>query len=196
MTHIGIDFDNTIVCYDTVFYRAALEENLIPPTLNQNKTEIRDFFRSQGKEDLWTHLQGTVYGLKMDLASPFEGVGNFLADCKKKGWRISIISHKTKHPYLGPKHDLHAAAKNWLLKQAFFDAKIACFFELTLEEKLRRIERESCDFFIDDLPELLNEPRFPSQVRKILFDPSGVHPDNPSWTKVASWNQLISMFGC
>jgi len=193
MSHIGIDFDNTIVCYDTVFYRAALEENLIPPSLNPNKTHIRDYFRSQGKEDLWTILQGTVYGTKMHLASPFEGVEDFFRNAKEKGHKISIISHKTKHPYLGQKHDLHAAAADWLAKQPFFHSDVSCFFELTLEEKLRRIEKQGCSLFIDDLPELLNESRFPESAKKILFDPSNVHPESPKWKKASSWKELLSL---
>lgn len=193
MIHIGIDFDNTIVCYDSVFHRVALEEKLIPPQLSQNKTHIRDYFRSQGKEDLWTILQGTVYGSRMDLASSFPGVGEFFDFCKKKGCKISIISHKTRRPYLGPKHDLHAAAKKWLLSQPFFHPGISYFFELTLEEKLQRIERESCNFFLDDLPELLSESRFPPGTKKILFDPADMHPENPNWKKITAWNQMKSI---
>ena len=30
---IGVDFDNTLVCYDGVFHRAALERGLIPSDL-------------------------------------------------------------------------------------------------------------------------------------------------------------------
>jgi hypothetical protein len=190
MIHIGIDFDNTIVCYDSVFYRVALEQNLIPRELSSNKTHIRDYFRSQGKEELWTILQGTVYGSRMDLATPFQGVGDFFDFCKKGLCKISIISHKTKYPYLGQKHDLHASAEKWLVAQPFFHSQISYYFELTLEKKLQRIEKESCDFFIDDLPELLSEPGFPDRTKKILFDPSNIHPENPNWKKITAWNQL------
>lgn len=193
MIHIGIDFDNTIICYDSVFYRVALEQNLIPRELNPNKTAIRDFFRAQGKEDVWTELQGFVYGSRIDLAAPFEGVGEFFSRAQNLPCKLSIVSHKTKHPYLGPKYDLHEAAKNWLLKQSFFTSQISCFFELTLAEKLQRIEKEACDFFLDDLPELLDEPLFPTKTGKILFDPNDRHPGRPHWKKITAWNQLASI---
>ena len=191
--HIGIDFDNTIVCYDDVFFRAALEKKLIPDTLSQSKTQIRDYFRAHQREDEWTELQGYVYGARMDLARPFPGVDAFFHFCRKEEIKLSIISHKTRHPYLGPKYDLHAAAKNWLKKQSFFHPGVTPFFELTLPEKLKRIGKEQCDFFIDDLPELLNESQFPSNVTKILFDPGNLHPTNPNWLKITSWNQVLSI---
>ena len=41
MKKIGIDFDNTIVVYNNLFYKIALK--LIPAELPKNKTIIRDF---------------------------------------------------------------------------------------------------------------------------------------------------------
>jgi len=191
--HIGIDFDNTIVCYDDVFHKAAVERNFIPATFSASKTEIRDFFRAQKQEAVWTELQGYVYGARMDLAQPFPGVGDFFEYCRKHNIRVSIISHKTKHPYLGIQYDLHTAAQKWLMKQPFFRDGINVFFELTLQEKLHRIERTGCDAFIDDLPELLNEPKFPQKPRKILFDPGNLYQENTQWQKLSSWEQMPSI---
>ncbi|HEY4254758.1 MAG TPA: hypothetical protein VGM34_00235 [Chlamydiales bacterium] len=191
--HIGIDFDNTIVCYDDVFYKAALEQKLIPLELPPSKTSIRDYFRSAGKEDDWTRLQGYVYGTRMDLAHPFSGIDRFFKACHENKIKISIVSHKTRHPYMGPKYDLHAAAREWLLKQPFFNQEISLFFELTLLEKLDRIRQLQCDFFIDDLPELLSEPKFPEKTRKILFDPANFYQANTKWQTLTSWDQMLSI---
>src|SRR6185437_11131914 len=38
---IGIDFDNTIACYDGVFHAAALERGLIPKDLARDKNSVR-----------------------------------------------------------------------------------------------------------------------------------------------------------
>ena len=65
---IGIDFDNTIVCYDDVFHKAASLQGLIPEGLPSSKNSVRDYLRKIGKEENWTRLQGTVYGSRMDLA--------------------------------------------------------------------------------------------------------------------------------
>jgi hypothetical protein len=45
---IGIDFDNTIVCYDEVFGRVAVEQGLVPPHAATSKTAIRDHLRASG----------------------------------------------------------------------------------------------------------------------------------------------------
>lgn len=193
MKHVGIDFDNTIVCYDDVFYQAAVEQNLLPPGLNLNKSEVRNHFRSIGQEEEWTRLQGRVYGSRMELAKPFDGISGFFQKCQASGIKISIVSHKTKTPYLGPKYDLHAEAKKWLFASSFFHQGIDAYFELTLEKKMQRIQDVSCEVFIDDLPELLSEPGFPKGVRKILFDPSNAYPPNPEWTKLTSWNEAFSI---
>ena len=42
MMLIGIDFDNTIVCYDRVFHKAALEKGLIPADLPPSKGRVRE----------------------------------------------------------------------------------------------------------------------------------------------------------
>jgi len=43
--HIGIDFDNTIVCYDQIFHEAAVERDLIQPNLPASKQVVRDALR-------------------------------------------------------------------------------------------------------------------------------------------------------
>ena len=53
---IGVDFDNTIVCYDEVFHRVALERKLISPSLRVNKGAVRDHLRTIGREDAWTEM--------------------------------------------------------------------------------------------------------------------------------------------
>lgn len=191
---IGIDFDNTIVCYSDVFHKAALERNLIPPSVFSSKGHVRDYLRKIGKEEDWIELQGYVYGARMALASPFQDVSRFLASCEKNGISVFVISHKTLHPYKGPKYDLHKAAKDWLSNQAFSSIIEEAYFELTLQEKLQRIQSLSCDFFIDDLPELLLEKNFPQSVQKILFDPDDQHKDHTSYNRILSWNQMNDFF--
>ena len=42
---VGIDFDNTIVCYDSLFYNIALEKGLIPSNISKSKNSVRDYLR-------------------------------------------------------------------------------------------------------------------------------------------------------
>jgi hypothetical protein len=185
---IGIDFDNTIVSYDDVFYKAALERDLIPASIGRSKGAVRDYLRSIGREDDWTELQGYIYGARMDLARPYEGVEEFFS----RRPNLCIISHKTLHPYKGPQYNLHEAAQGWLKNYPSFQNTPA-FFELTLKEKLLRIAKAQCTVFIDDLPELLLEKEFPTSVQKILFDPHSLFEPHPSYQKVSSWKEISTL---
>ena len=117
---IGVDFDNTIVSYDALFHRIAVERGLVPNSVPVDKTAVRDHLRSLGGEDQWTALQGLVYGPRIREAKAFPGVREFFAHCHRARLAVHIVSHKTRQPVLGPPHDLHAAARSWLEQAGFF----------------------------------------------------------------------------
>lgn len=191
--HIGIDFDNTIVCYDALFHRVCLEKGLIPREIPVNKSDVRNYLRSIGNEQAWTEMQGYVYGARMREASPYPGVLEFIAACRQKGTPISVISHKTKYPFLGPQYDLHQSAWDWLEQEHFFDtnglavSRQNVFLELTKESKLDRIGKSGVTHFIDDLPEFLGMPGFPERIRRVLFDPNELYGAEERYTRVTSW---------
>ncbi len=187
---IGIDFDNTIVSYEGVFHSVAFERNLIPADLSFSKGAIRDYFRSIGKEELWTELQGYVYGAKMDSAHPYPTALSFFALCVEKKISTYIISHKTRHPYLGHPYDLHQSAKEWLKGHGFL---APAFFELTLEAKFKRIEQQKCEVFIDDLPEVLEHADFPKGIRRILFNPHLRSQPSDHYESVNHWEDVIKI---
>ena len=93
---VGVDFDNTIVCYDQIFYKIALEEGLIPAEVPVSKSGVRDYLRQKDRENDWTELQGYVYGTCMQDAPPFPGVVEFFTRCKEDKIKVYIISHKTR----------------------------------------------------------------------------------------------------
>jgi hypothetical protein len=193
---VGVDFDNTIVCYDQLFHRVALEQGLIPAKVPENKGQVRDYLRHCGREGDWTELQGYVYGARMQEASPFPGALEFFARCVERGVGVCIISHKTRYPYQGPKYDLHQAAQEWLESLGFFNpsriglSPAHVYFELTKAEKLNRIAKAECSHFIDDLPEFLSEPGFPDDVQQILFDPNGNHVPEKRFHHTTSWREI------
>jgi len=175
---IGIDFDNTIACYDGVFHMAALERGLIPANLASDKNAVRDYLNSNNRADDFTELQGHVYGTRMELAAPYPGFAEFIATARKAGHHLFIVSHKTRHPILGPRHDLHAAARGFLIARGLVGSAggqidpADVFFELTKEAKVARIVALGCEAFVDDLPEIFASPDFPATTRSILFDPA------------------------
>jgi hypothetical protein len=196
---IGIDFDNTIACYDGVFHQAALERGLIPPDLASDKNSVRDHLNGTGRKDDFTELQGYVYGARMELVSPYPGFAEFIGAARKSGHDLFVVSHKTRHPILGPKHDMHAAAHAFLAGRGLTGAQLHqidtenVFFELTKSEKVARARDLACDVFIDDLPEILNLGGFPPRIRKILFDPqnqfaaeAGAFDRHISWAAISA----------
>lgn len=193
---LGIDFDNTLVCYDRVFHRLAATRGDIPPDTPVDKTAVRDAIRATRGNDRWTELQGEVYGARMEEAALYPGVAAFLAAARDRGVAVWIVSHKTERPARGYPYDLHAAARTFLDltgittgPQPLVDPQHV-FLEPTREQKAGTIGRLRCTHFIDDLPEFLEEPFFPSGIARILFDPAGQHEPTPDYAAFGSWTAL------
>ena len=192
---IGIDFDNTIACYDGVFHAAALERDLIPANLASDKSAVRDYLNSNNRADDFTELQGHVYGARMELAAPYPGFAEFIATARKAGHHLFIVSHKTRHPILGPRHDLHAAARGFLIARGLVGSAggqidpADVFFELTKEAKAARVATLRCKVFVDDLPEIFALPDFPKTTRPVLFDPVDQFRD-AKLDRCQSWSEI------
>jgi hypothetical protein len=199
---IGVDFDNTIVCYDELFHRVAVEQGLIPASVPVTKSAVRGYLERCGKGDAWTELQGYVYGERLQEAVPFPGVLEFFGRCALAGWPLAVISHKTRRPVIGPPFDLHRAAHRWLEAQGFYDpgriglSRDRVFFELTQPEKVGRIARVGCSVFIDDLPEVLTHPDIPVGVRRVLFDPHDRHGADERLQRMTSWAEIERWVRC
>ncbi len=192
---IGVDFDNTIVSYDAVFHRAARERGWIPSDIPARKTAVRDFLRRNNREEQWTELQGHVYGKRMSEAVPFEGALDFFRRCQQNDIAAYIISHRTRTPIQGDPCDLHAAGLDWLQKHGFADfmkstMENRVYFELTKTDKLRRITEMGCTHFIDDLPEFLSDPTFPSDTQRVLFSPEDKLDESLPFPIARSWAEI------
>jgi hypothetical protein len=191
---IGFDFDNTIIRYDALFHKVACEQGVIDHTLAINKIAVRNFLRANNQEDVWTEMQGYVYGARIAEAEFFPDVLHVMQRLHDAGHTLMIISHKTQYPYLGEPYNLHKAARSWIQAKLHVENQplIAienAFFELTQEKKLARIAEMGCDVYIDDLPEILLSAHFPSTTRRFLFDPEHHHQKEiiPGIDVVSSW---------
>jgi hypothetical protein len=177
MRRIGLDFDNTMICYDEVFLSAAKEGGLLPSDFFGRKQQVRDAIRLQPDGEIaWRKLQGYVYGRGLSRAQAFDGLGSFLRRARRAGDRVVIVSHKTEFGHFDPERvNLRAAALGWMRAAGFFDEPAFgvsagdVFFEGTRAQKLRRIGALNCDVFVDDLEEVLTDPDFPAGVEAILF---------------------------
>lgn len=194
--HIGLDFDNTIVSYDALFHKVALESGWITAEVPASKLSVRDHLRAIGQEQAWTEMQGYVYGARMEEAAAYPGVLECLVWARARGIAVSIISHKTRYPFLGNQYDLHAAARHWISlhltdAQGPLLAPEHVYFLPTKESKVRHIANVGCTVYVDDLPEILLAPEFPAAATPILFDPENHHqaqilPRAAHWSEVRS----------
>ena len=196
---IGVDFDNTIIDYDRVFRTVAVAECLVDRRIAGGKQEVRAAIRELPNGELvWQKLQGRVYGRWIGDAVMFDGVEAFLRQCRSAGHEVMIVSHKTEYGHFDPERvNLRDAARGWMRERGFFEPEglgvpaDAVHFETTRADKLARIGALGCTHFIDDLPEVLDDPDFPPNVSKILFtNGATVEPRQPH--AYASWHEIAS----
>jgi hypothetical protein len=176
---IGIDFDNTIACYDRAFAQAARDMGLIAETAGLDKRTVRERVRGTAGETAWMRLQGRVYGFYIEQAEIFDGFADFVRAARTAGCAVCVISHKSQFGHFDPDRiDLIDAARGWMRRRGFFSADGLGFAEAdtgfypSRADKLQAIAEFGCDVFIDDLSEVLLDPAFPPACRAVLFDPS------------------------
>ena len=196
---LALDFDNTLISYDKLFFSVALSKELVPAEILPQKNAVRDHLRRAGKEDEWTRLQGEVYGAHILDAAPYPGMLDTLKVLAARRVPMFIVSHKTRTPFLGQPYDLHQAAKDWLEMQGFHAAdalgwsKDDVFFELTQEAKVARMLALRCTHCVDDLPEILD--MLPDTVEKILFAPGANVEHRSGWKHMSAWSELPMLLG-
>ena len=197
-----MDFDNTIVSYDAIMHKVALEQGWIEPQLQKSKKQIQDHIRlTSDGERKWQQLQAIVYGQRIRKAQLMEGVLDFLQSCTKHEIKVYIISHKTRYSNLGEsKDDLRVAALDFMRQNGFFDENLlnlpvdSVYFESTREEKVSRIETLHCTHFIDDLEEIFLEKSFPKTVEKFLYDPYQWYTPSSELRIVKHWGEIYEYF--
>jgi len=194
---IGIDFDNTLIDYDEVFRTLARERGLVGPEFRGGKEALRRAVRAQPDgEAAWQRLQGSVYGTGIFGAVLFEGADDFLRRARADGHDILVVSHKTEYGHFDPTRvNLRDAALAWMRDKGFFrDDGFGLpvenvRFAATRSEKIDQIARLAFTHFIDDLPEVLDDPEFPAGVSKILFT-NGAREDGMRPGAFAQWRDI------
>ena len=187
---IGVDFDNTLISYDAVFHRLALEAGLIGPDCPPDKKAIRDAVRlAPGGEAAWQALQGQAYGPRILEALPSPGAKAFLAGCREVGIPVRVISHKTAYATADPtRTPMREAALGWLRSQGLGALEVQ--FGNSRGEKVALIAAAKCTHFIDDLEETFLEPAFPAGVQGILYAPGEGAADLPGVWTARSWDEI------
>lgn len=206
---IGIDLDNTIICYDEALHKLASDRGFIEknvPADNMTKKYIRDrILNLTGDDTEWQKIQAILYTKKMEEAKLFPDVAGFFKLVKKQNIQIFIISHKTEYARYDEAYmPLREVAFLWMRRNHFFDVSglslnpAQIFFESTRQKKIERIISLGCTVFIDDLLELFSEDSFPMNVEKILFNQHKIANSTESTIEnlkvFRSWKEITENF--
>jgi hypothetical protein len=188
---LGLDFDNTIVDYDTIFRDVAVDAGYLPSTFRGTKTGVRDALRAQPSgETLWQQVQAAAYGPRLIDARPYDGFDRFVARCRQLSIPLFVISHKSERAAADPAGtNLRRSAAAWLEAHFGEGAFEGIFFEDTRALKIARIELLQCTHAIDDLLEVLQDPAFPAGIVPWLFDPSSAR--SADIESFESWAELL-----
>jgi hypothetical protein len=191
MSHIiGVDFDNTLVSYDDLFYEIALEKQLITAHIPRKKNLIREYVkRGPQGEAQWQALQSIAYGPEMYRAKLIPNVEDFLNWSTHTQTPVYIVSHKSLY--------LQNAALDWILKNKIISTHCLpdhVFFEPTRIKKIERIHKLGCTHFIDDLEEVFLESSFPKNIDKILFTEIQKDFSIPYSRVTYSWKEIVHYF--
>ena len=196
---IGIDIDNTIICYDRVFAHVAMSQGFSVHS-DASKNDVKKWFHKRDMQQAFTLLQGEVYGKFIDLAILFDGVLAFIDVAKRADCHLFLVSHKTRYPLVGEKFDLHKSASRFLIDNKvisqYNDLGIHpnnVFFEPTLAGKIHRIAALNLDFFIDDLLQVFQHSNFPKKTNFMHFSqdlPKTALTDE--FSAFANWKQILS----
>lgn len=200
MIKLGIDLDNTIICYDELIYKLA-KNKFSKLNLNKNlksKNIIKSEIINKYNNEEWTKLQGLIFSEKLKYASLFDDFYNAIEELKNY-YDIYIISHKTKYPSIGKKINLRNASKKFLKNNNISYCKNELikseniFFANTKKEKIEIIKKNKIDIFIDDLDEILKN--LPKNIYKIHFSKNKLQFKNLfTWKKIKNFLILNKIF--
>jgi len=194
---IGIDLDNTIICYDTAFRLAAQKFGLIGnDTILSKESLCNQIRRKENGEKQWQKLQGYVYGKGISNAEIFPGFYRFLWRCYQNNVKVEIVSHKTKYGHFDTsKTPLRSASNDFLSDKNIINNNIQLIRKITytdtLTDKLDYIRHSGFDWFIDDLVKMV-DPMIAKGQKSILFSPNSQMHEAYSHT-VNSWEEIENL---
>lgn len=189
---IGFDFDNTIIDYNYLFHKLAVEFGWLPSAPSLSKKAVKQFLLHADGNDLrWQKLQAIAYGERILKANAFHGALELLSSLLSQKHQIFIVSHKTKYSNFDAKYNLQDSALQWIKKNLPDFPPKNIFFETTREAKIERIKKLDLDIFIDDLAEVFEHEAFPhSKSIAVLFDPEDDATSN--FCKISAWRDIYT----
>ena len=190
MIKLGIDLDNTIICYDKLIYNLARKKfsKLNLKNKKISKKNIKNEIIKNYGNGQWTKLQGIIYGKEIINSILFDGFYEIIKELRDD-FELFIISHKTKYPAIGKKVNLRDSAKSFLKKNKISFCKNELIknknihFANTKKQKIEIIKNNKIDIFIDDLDEILE--LLPKDILKIHFSKKkAIYKNFSNWKRI------------
>lgn len=201
---IGIDLDNTLISYDSLFLSLARKMGA-SLRADSSKEDVKSWSLDQDPSgEQWRELQSLAYGPRVLEAPIFPGARECLTAWLQSGHTLTVCSHKTEKSAFDPEIKLRDWAALWLQQNLKEIPRSSIFFCETLEEKIQKIDDLNLDFFIDDHLHVLKQPQFPPLTGRVWFNPekSEVSPEAlirknitsfPVWNEIQNWFQNFSL---
>ena len=98
MTLLGLDFDNTLVCYDKLFHKLALEKGLIDKSIqhkNKEQKSLTLFSTLKTRKNLSLVLAHPITGRKNQLRRHFSSIGNPIVGDERFGFNFKEQTKKS-----------------------------------------------------------------------------------------------------
>ncbi|MBL4865619.1 MAG: hypothetical protein JKY67_04505 [Pseudomonadales bacterium] len=211
---VGIDFENTMVDYDGLFYQLALERKDVDfdPSISltnpaPTKETLRDQLINNGLTHRWLELQKIVYGSRVLEAMPYTGLIRFLALCKEHSVECVLVCHHS--PRVFKNANFNEMLLAWLSKYGVSkylhgqSLTEKLYISSTQEDMAQLVSKLGCTHFVSNGMSLFGLEEFPAGVSRFLFDPkmrkghsdllhlSNTTLDKYPVTAVQSWGDLI-----
>lgn len=192
---IGIDFDNTIIDYNNIFYKLARQYQFIDIDVVASKSEVKAaIIAKYGNDNNWQLLQSKAYGESIYQAECFIQCKAVLLKLVQQGHQLFIVSHKSELSHFDPLVSLRKHALAWLIQQEIisddFIKSSHLFFMGTLEDKVKKIASLELDIFIDDLDQVFLHEQFPNKTVNIAF---GRQINSLISHRIESWNECYQL---
>ena len=180
---LGLDLDNTLIDYTASC--KFLAPNFGIDESSATRDVIRGQLRHPDNDEEWQRFQSLLYTDGLDSALPASGAVDLIRGCTNRGIEVFIVSHKTKS---GPERfgarSLRAPALQWLTNHNLVPSLIPkdhVFFTDSVDAKVESIANLRLDVFVDDLPEVLSHPKWPSSTLGLRFCSTSFGDDSPNW---------------
>ena len=168
---IGLDLDNTLIDYAPAFPHIAALLGISGPATRER---LRVTLRGQDDE-AWQEFQALLYTEGLEHALPAQDSVAFLQAAFDAQVEVSIVSHKTvATPARFGGRRLREPALAWLQRHGIVADLVIeerVRFCATRDEKVDVIRSAGFDWFVDDLLEVLDHPRFPLATRGWWYRP-------------------------